>query len=283
VAVASVERRLMIVAAVDARVCTLTIAWQAFADAPVVVAANRDEALDRPSEPPARVAGTPGFVAPRDAEAGGTWIGVNDAGVFVGITNRWASVAGGGERSRGLLVRDALGATSAEAATRIVENALREHRYDGFNLVLADENAAVFVEWDGTARVRNLSPGVHVVVNVGADGEFFEPDHRPEMGPEQADNATRVQEALWPEPGERPGEWLDRASVALADHDYGVCVHSDGPDTTGGYGTRSSSLVTVHDDGRVDYQFAPGPPCETPYEPVTATVGERVDAGEGQL
>jgi uncharacterized protein with NRDE domain len=260
-------------------VCTLTLAWQAFADAPVVVAANRDEALDRPSEPPGRVSGTPGFVAPRDAEAGGTWIGVNDAGVFVGITNRWVPVDGGGERSRGLLVWDALGATSAEEATRLVETALREDRYEGFNLVLADADAAVLVEWDGQARVRNLSPGVHVVVNVGADGEFFEPERRPEAGPEQADSARRVREALWPEPGERSDAWLDRAAVVLADHDYGVCVHDD----EGRYGTRSSSLVAVHDDGRVDYQFAPGPPCETAYGPIDATVGDAVGPGEGQL
>jgi uncharacterized protein with NRDE domain len=269
----------MRIGAIRPRVCTLTIAWRAFADAPVVVAANRDEAIDRPSEPPTRVSGSPGFVAPRDAEAGGTWIGVNDAGVLVGITNRWVAVDGGGERSRGLLTRDALGATSAEDAARVVENALREHRYDGFNLVLADDSAAILIEWDGQVRVRNLSPGVHVVVNVGADGEFFEPERRPEMGPQQADNAAAVREALRPEPGERADEWLDRAAVILGDHEYGVCVHDD----DGRFGTRSSSLLTVYDDGRVDYQFAPGPPCETAYGPVPTASGDEVDAGEGQL
>jgi uncharacterized protein with NRDE domain len=263
------------------RVCTLTLAWQAFADAPVVVAANRDEALDRPSEPPTRQHGSRGFVAPRDREAGGTWVGVNNAGVFVGITNRWTTVEGGGERSRGLLVRDALGAASAEEAARLVERAVREHRYDGFNLVLADAEAAVLLEWDGRLRVRNLSPGVHVVVNVGADGEFFEPERRPEMGPEQGDNAARIQETLWPEPGERHDAWLDRARAALADHDYGVCVHEEGPE--GNFGTRSSSLVTVFDDGRVDYQFAPGPPCETAYESVDTQVDGPAETGEGQV
>jgi uncharacterized protein with NRDE domain len=262
-------------------VCTLTLAWQAFADAPVVVAANRDEALDRPSEPPTRRHDSPSFIAPRDVEAGGTWVGVNDAGVFVGITNRWAEVEGGGERSRGLLVRDALTGDSAEAATRIVERAVRDHQYEGFNLVLADANAAMLVEWDGRLRVRNLSPGVHVVVNVGADGEFFEPPGRPEMGPEQGDNAARIKEALWPEPGEESERWLDRATAVLADHEYGVCVHSEGPD--GNYGTRSSSLVTVFENGRVDYQFAPGPPCETAYEPVDVGAVDSAEAGEGQI
>jgi uncharacterized protein with NRDE domain len=259
----------MAVALLHRLVCTLTLAWQAFADAPIVVAANRDEALDRPSEPPRRRTGSPGAIAPLDVEAGGTWIGVNDAGVFVGITNRWVTVDGGGERSRGLLVRDALGASSAEDATRIVERAVRKHRYDGFNLVLADDTAAMLVEWDGNVRVRPLSPGVHVGVNVGFDGEFFEPEHRPELGPEQGHNAARIREVLRPEPGEAADAWLDRAAAVLADHDYGVCVHREGPD--GGYGTRSSSLVTVYTGGDVDYQFAPGPPCETAYHRVAAS------------
>ena len=49
--------------------CTLVLAWQVFADAPVVVAANRDELLDRPSEPPAVRDWEPPAVAPLDAEA----------------------------------------------------------------------------------------------------------------------------------------------------------------------------------------------------------------------
>jgi hypothetical protein len=123
-----------------------------------------------------------------------------------------------------------------------------------------------------------------VVVNVGADGEFFEPRRRPEMGPRQADNASRVREALRPEPGERADAWLDRAAAVLGDHDYGVCVHGEGPDAN--YGTRSSSLVTVSDTGRVSYQFAPGPPCETAYEPVDADRGSATapaDSDESQL
>ena len=69
-------------------VCTLVFAWQVFPDAPVVAAANRDELLDRPSEPPSVIEEEPGVVAPRDAEAGGTWIGYNEHGVLVAITNR---------------------------------------------------------------------------------------------------------------------------------------------------------------------------------------------------
>ena len=277
--------------------CTLTLAWQVFADSPVAVAANRDEALGRPSDPPARIEDDPAVVAPLDAEAGGTWIGYNEYGLFVGITNRWVDADLAGERSRGLLVRDALRQPDAESAARMVERAVRETEYEGFNLVIADARAAFEIEWNGRFSVRQFDPGVHVVVNVGADDAVAIPTSRREASERQAENARRVREALRPEPGETAGAWLDRAAEVLGDHEYGVCVHGDG------FGTRSSSLISIGraeregergaegghgpddrygrraGDGRRDdrpvpasYRFADGPPCETAYRSVEGQV-----------
>ncbi|EMA47375.1 NRDE family protein [Halococcus saccharolyticus] len=248
--------------------CTLVVAWQAFADHPVVVAANRDEALDRPSEPPAMIGENPGVVAPRDADAGGTWIGYNAHGVFVAITNRWTDADLAGERSRGLLVRDALDCESAEDAARLTERAVEADEYEGFNLLVADANAAVLLEWDGGLRVETLDPGVHVVMNVGAIGRVTIPASWPEHGEQQAENGRKVREALQPEPGEHAREWRDRAADVLGDHDYGVCVHHEEFD----FGTRSSSLLTIGADGSGEYQYADGPPCRTEFEPVESQV-----------
>ena len=245
--------------------CTLVLAWQVFTDAPVVAAANRDERLDRPSEPPSVISEEPGIVAPQDAEAGGTWIGYNEHGVFVAITNRWTDRDVAGDRSRGLLVRDALGEPSAEEAVRLVERELDERSYEGFNLVVTDASAALYVEYDGAARVRNFEPGVHVVVNVGADGAYVVPAGRADAGERQARNADEVAAALAPEPGETSGLWLDRAADVIGDHDYGVCVHHDR------FGTRSSSLVTIGPDGS-SYRYADGPPCETDYRQVESQI-----------
>ena len=246
-------------------VCTLVLAWQVFAGSPVVAAANRDEALGRPSEPPGVFDTEPTAIAPRDGTAGGTWIGYTEAGLFVAITNRWVDREG--DRSRGQLVADCLGSRSASEAVDHVRKSVTHDRYAGFNLVVADTDRAVLLEWDGDLSETEFEPGVHVVVNVGADGDFFEPDARPEVGRQQATNATALRAALAPESGETAVDWLDRAAEALGDHEYGVCVHGDG------FGTRSASLIRLEDrtEGIVDhYRFADGPPCRTAFERIDA-------------
>ncbi|WP_050032030.1 NRDE family protein [Halorubrum halophilum] len=263
--------------------CTLTLAWRTFGDAPIALAANRDEALDRPSEPPALRGddgdGDNGYVAPRDAEAGGTWIGLSASGVVAAVTNRWLDADREGDRSRGLLVRDCLEADSAETAVRRVERDLESRSYDGFNLVLADETAAFLLSYDGGLAITRLDPGVHVVGNVGGvvNGveRFAIPDRRREFGAERADSARAVAAALVPDPGESGAAWLDRASATLADHEYGACLHGDD------FGTRSFTRIRTAPDSETvsgsetapEFAYADGPPCETPAEPVSLPAG----------
>ena len=232
--------------------CTLVLAWQVFDGTPIAAAANRDEALARPSRPPGIIDDDPRVVAPQDEEAGGTWIGYNDAGLFVAITNRRTDVEG--ERSRGLLVRDALGQSSTEAAVSLVRTELADSEYAGFNLVVGDAEEAALLEWDGVLRTTHFDPGVHVVVNEGYN--------------ENASKATRIREAMRPPADAGAGAnaevdaWFDRAKEVLRDHDLGACVHG------AGFGTRSSSLIAVDAAGDGRYWFADGRPCETDYEVV---------------
>ncbi|MGB9965880.1 NRDE family protein [Halobacterium hubeiense] len=221
--------------------CTLAFAWQAYDDAPLVVAANRDEAVGRPSSPPAVRGSDPRVLMPRDEEAGGTWLGVNEHRVFVAVTNRESDIEG--ERSRGLLVTDALEADNADDAIGTVEREVAAREYAGFNLVVADANECVLLEWDGVLRTHAFDPGTHVVVNAGYD--------------DGTEKSRAVRDALTGH--DRPDEWLEAARTALRNHETGACLHRDG------FGTRSSSLVTISADGEVGYDFADGPPCETEY------------------
>ena len=83
------------------------------AGAPLVVAANRDEYLDRPAEGPAlRQLASGRVLASRDARAGGTWLGLSETGLFAALTNRPCPEPDPQRRSRGLLVHDALAAAA---------------------------------------------------------------------------------------------------------------------------------------------------------------------------
>ncbi|SNR41929.1 NRDE family protein [Halorubrum vacuolatum] len=249
--------------------CTLTLAWRVFPNAPVVLVANRDESLSRPSEPPAVRSGSLRVVAPRDAVAGGTWIGASEAGLLAAVTNRWLDADRDGDRSRGLLVDDRLREPSAEAAVRGLLRDLDRHSYDGFTLLLADRVAAFLVAYDGHPTVRRLDPGVHVLGNVGGvlNGieRFQVPTRRADEGAARAASARRIAATLAPEPGESADGWAARAAAVLADHDYGACLHGDG------FGTRSCSRIVLGDEPR--FEFADGPPCETPLEPVALPAG----------
>jgi uncharacterized protein with NRDE domain len=68
--------------------CTLALYFKVFTGYSVVVAANRDEHYERPSAPPSIIGGSPTIVAGRDLRAGGTWLGINEYGLLVGILNR---------------------------------------------------------------------------------------------------------------------------------------------------------------------------------------------------
>ncbi len=253
--------------------CTLTLAWRAFARTPVALAATRDESPDRGSEPPAIREGPNCHLAPRDVEAGGTWIGLTETGLVAAITNRPLDADWEGERSRGLLVDDCLREHSAEAAVRTVEREVADRTYDGFSLLLADPVAAFVISYDGVPSITRLNPGVHVVGNVGGvlNGRerFAIPTGLGSDGAEIADSARRVAAAVVPEPGESGRGWLDRASDVLADHEYGACRHGDG------FGTRSFTRIRTGPDPAV--AFADGPPCETPSEPVSVPDGFAVD------
>lgn len=205
-------------------------------------------------------------MAPRDERAGGTWMGVNGHGLFAIVANRWRDGDLAGDRSRGLLVDDVLHATGVEEAREVLRRETAANEYEGFNLVVASPERALVFVWDGELREERFDPGVHVVVNVGVDGQFEVPDDRQEVGERQTAAAENVASGVDPRPDETADEWLRRAGSVLGDHQYGACIHRDR------YGTVSSSLVAVHADGRVDWQYADGPPCTADYRSVDGQI-----------
>src|SRR6266481_1460273 len=73
--------------------CTLVILRRPEHRWPVLIGANRDEMIDRPSQPPGRHwPDRAEVVAGLDLLAGGSWLGLNDWGVAAAVLNRQGSL-----------------------------------------------------------------------------------------------------------------------------------------------------------------------------------------------
>lgn len=144
--------------------CTVLLCYHMSATRPLVLAANRDENLARESHPTQhRSLGTTSVLAPQDAVAGGTWIGINQSGVVVAITNRFGSLRNPSLKSRGELVNTALQYTSAADARRWAQGLVCQE-YNPFHVLVADVHSAFcFVGNHNEPQLIDLGPGVHVI------------------------------------------------------------------------------------------------------------------------
>src|SRR5207245_11698507 len=100
---------------------------------------NRDESSMRPADPPAGLDGTPVIVAPRDRQAGGTWLGASGTGLVVALSNRRGRTSPSA-RSRGQLVLDALRQPSVSGVDVFLQRDVREHESSYWNLLSAFAN-----------------------------------------------------------------------------------------------------------------------------------------------
>src|SRR5712692_3453353 len=135
--------------------CTLVMLRRPDHSWPVVIGANRDEMIDRPSLPPARHwPDRAEVVAGIDLSAGGSWLGVNDWGVAAAILNRQGSLGPArGMRSRGELVLEALDHADAVAAAAALSH-LDPLAYRTFNLIVADERDGFWLRHADGARIE---------------------------------------------------------------------------------------------------------------------------------
>ncbi|WP_237216978.1 NRDE family protein [Falsiroseomonas oryziterrae] len=224
---------------------------------PLLLAANRDERIDRAWDPPAaHWPDRPGLVAGRDRSAGGTWMGLR-GGVVAGVLNRPGSLGPApGKRSRGELPLLALEADSAaEAASRIA--ALDAGAWRPFNMVVADAAQAFFLRGLGTGRPEAvaLSEGLSMVT-------AHEPNDL--ASPRIARHLPRFRAAAPPDPARDAwAEW--EALLADGDTAEGIGAALSVPPVDG-FGTVCSTMVTLG-AGRV-WRFCAGRPAPGFFVPL---------------
>ena len=154
--------------------CLLVFAF-GFPTCPLLVCSNRDECLSRPTLR-GQYDSNLRIYAPRDAEAGGTWIAFSEInGRFVIVLNyhQWRSLATlyryffppSNPLSRGALAMDFI-TSDANIKAQEYASRIRAENYTGFNLIVGDRSGCYYVSNAITSQVP-LKPGRFYAISNG--------------------------------------------------------------------------------------------------------------------
>jgi hypothetical protein len=221
---------------------------------------NRDELATRKPALPPTVRERDGvrFLAPVDGDAGGTWIGVNEHGIAVGLANGPRESDAGGERkfrSRGLLVLDLLASTPFGDVGRRLSS-VDPSIYRSFALFAIGPGGEAGI-WSSDGKQIARLPGGH-------EGALLFSSSR------DAERARKERQALL-ERMTRANGGLDAELLAAfhASHEpergaFSPCMHREDASTV------SFTRIRVGERD-VEMQYRAGSPCEA-----STTVTERL-------
>ena len=140
--------------------CLIVVAHRASERYPLIVAANRDEDHERPSEP-ARFWEGEEIIGGRDAVHGGSWLALTRGGRFAAVTNLRGSSTAPAARSRGELVTGFVrGWSSPQEYAADVDQRRRD--YGGFHLLVGVAGETL-VQMSGAPVT--LAPGIYGLSN----------------------------------------------------------------------------------------------------------------------
>ena len=239
--------------------CYLAVHHRVRADVPLLLLANRDEAYDRPFDPPHWWAHEPDIFAPRDRTGGGTWLGLSRAGLVVAITNRGRPLQGATLRSRGQLVVDALRQPDPIHAVKWLGEHLSEEPYEGFHLLLANRDVAYVVRHEGSHEPE--APGADDLVSEWT-GSAHALSNLHEVG------TLSLPAAVASQPDEPLEAWFDRHELLARDNTTALPGDHHILKRGATRGTVCSALIALHTDGRFLFRFANGAPDLVRFEQV---------------
>jgi uncharacterized protein with NRDE domain len=230
--------------------CLLSVSWQVSERYPLVIAGNRDEFRDRPSEDAHWWETRPPLLAGRDAESGGTWLGMTRRGRFAIVTNFRDLKPRKGNVSRGRLVTDfLLGRRSPAQFAKYLETVERE--YAGFNLLYGDRKHLFYFSNRGIG-IGELRPGTYAVSNALLNTPW------PKVKQARAVMETAVSDdgvdtdallALMQDRTQPPDEELPHVTLPLEQRRVIAAPFIVGRQ----YGTRCTTIITVRDDRQVAF------------------------------
>jgi uncharacterized protein with NRDE domain len=217
--------------------CLILFAWQPNEAYQLVVAANRDEFYQRPSDRAAFWQDNPDLLAGRDLLAGGTWLGITRQGRFAAVTNFRETLADPvPPRSRGELTTDFLN-DSSTAPTYLSAIHQKRTEYRGFNLLLGDQEHMTYYS-NRQGRVVELSPGTYGLSNQLLDCDWEKVIH----------GRTQLEDLI------REEIHTDTLFELLMDPGYHEHPWSAKFIHTLEYGTCASTVLLVKRDGSVIFE-----------------------------
>lgn len=226
--------------------CLIVFALDAHPRYKLVLAANRDEFYNRPTAPAAVWFDAPEVLAGKDLAAGGTWLGLTKQGRFAAVTNYRDPRQPVKEKSRGRLTRNFL--VGADSPPDYLQKISAEkENYAGFNLLVGDfggESKLFYYSNRGAAALQ-LSAGIYGLSNHLLDTAWHKVEESKTRFAKVLRNSIEISpESLFPILADRaaaPDEKLPDTGVGLKRER----ILSPAFIETNGYGTRSSTVVTI--------------------------------------
>ena len=146
--------------------CLITFQWQPDHDQRLILSANRDEFLHRPTQPLHAWLDAEGVYAGKDLSQGGSWLGIHNNGRFAALTNHRDMRNSGPKNpiSRGKLVVDFL--TSEISALDYLQGLEKDAAlYAGYNLLVADAHQLGYYSNASGQPAKILAPGLYGLSN----------------------------------------------------------------------------------------------------------------------
>ncbi|RLF20027.1 MAG: bifunctional phosphopantothenoylcysteine decarboxylase/phosphopantothenate--cysteine ligase CoaBC [Thermoprotei archaeon] len=251
--------------------CTLIILYKVLEDYPIIALHNRYAQKESVEYPPQRLVMKYTVFCPIELQVKGTWIGFNEKGLFLAVTDQHSGEQKNWIKSRGVLLLNILAnITRSREAKDVIIKELSHGGYKKGNFVILDPHEGYHILYDEKVYVRELKHGFHVFTNVTPIPNVKTP---PDIL-DRANKRRRRAEELAREIVTRVAqgeiitieELLDILKKVAQDHAYGkselsICYH--GKDT---WTMTSSTIMAVGkniEESRILY--CPGNPCENKF------------------
>ncbi len=231
--------------------CLIFVSFKQHAKHPLVILANRDEFYNRPTQPAHFWEDNPSILAGKDLEGGGTWMGITRNGFLAMLTNyRDVAHIKSKAPTRGKLVSDYL---QGEFAPKEYLMALSKtgHLYNGYNLIVGTVHDPWYYS-NQQQKIVQLGTGLYGISNGLLHSKWPKVEQgKQELAPLLAHhmldtealfavmaNTDKAEDSQLPDTGLSTEKEKELSARFIA---------------TQGYGTRCTTLITLNQQGVVQF------------------------------